>query len=187
MQKWTLKKKLEELNAKIAYYEKIVHELSAPIIPSIVDDTILVPISGYFLQDRVETIQTRVLHYLGEHREINCTIFDFTGVEMNHIESLDYNTFALEISQLDAAMKLMGVRPIYVGFNPLLVREIVHAGIHVQIESYVNFKTDWLLYCIKRKNSSFIAMKFTLHITLTSMKKGALYENPIGHPRKIAI
>lgn len=136
-----LEKEIQELKAEIASYKQIIHDLSAPIIPSIVENTILVPISGYLTQDRLESIRTRILAYLGENREINCTVFDFTGVEMTHIKNLDYNIFALEISQLDASMRLMGIRPIYVGFNHQLVRHIVHAGIHVHIETYVNFKT----------------------------------------------
>lgn len=136
-----LEKEIQKLKAEIASYKQIIHDLSAPIIPSIVENTILVPISGYLTQNRLESIRTRVLAYLGDNREINCTVVDFTGVEMTHIESLDYDIFALELHLFDASMKLMGIRPIYVGFNHQLVRQIVHAGIHIQIETYVNFKT----------------------------------------------
>ena len=34
----------------------------------------------------------------------------------------------------------MGLRPIYVGFNPRFVREIVHAGIQVDLEVYQTFR-----------------------------------------------
>ncbi|MFC5591370.1 STAS domain-containing protein [Sporosarcina soli] len=136
-----LENEIQALKTKIAFYEKMINEIAVPIIPSIVDDTILVPISGYTTQDRLETIRNRILDYLGEHREINCTVFDFTGVGTDQIQDLDYQILAHEISQLDASLKLMGVHPIFVGFNYLLVKEIVHAGVHVHIETYVNFKT----------------------------------------------
>ncbi len=136
-----LENEIQALKTKIAFYEKMINEIAVPIIPSIVDDTILVPISGYTTQNRLETIRNRILDFLGEHREINCAIVDFTGVGTDQIKSLDYNILAHEISQLDASLKLMGVRPIFVGFNYLLVKEIVHAGVHVHIETYVNFKT----------------------------------------------
>ena len=134
-------KEIQQLKTKIAYYELVIHELSAPIIPSLIEDTILVPIAGPISRNRLESIRTRVLDYCAEHRDMNCAIFDFTGVDIKDLGQLDFNTFAVEISQLNAALKLMGIRPICVGFNIQLVREIVQAGIHVEIETYANFKT----------------------------------------------
>ncbi len=133
-------KEIQRLKTKIAYYELVIHELSAPIIPSFIDYTILVPIVGPISEDRLESIRTRVLDYCADHRDMNCAVFDFTGVDIKDLEQLDCNTFALGISQLNATLKLMGIRPIYVGFNTHLVRVIVDAGIHVEIETYANFK-----------------------------------------------
>lgn len=132
---------IQQLKAKIAYYELVIHELSAPIIPSFIDDTILVPIAGPISPVRLESISIRVLHYLVDHREINCVAFDFTGVELKDLAQIDFSDFSTKISQLNSSLKLMGIRPIYVGFKPQLVREIVQAGFHVEIETYVNFKT----------------------------------------------
>lgn len=134
-------KEIKQLKEKIAYYEQIIRETSVPIIPSIVKDTILVPISGHLEQDRFNLIRSRVLDYIGNKRETNCAVFDFTGVQTKEVSEMDYDMLAIEISQLNTALKLMGTRPIYVGFNPYLVREIVAAGVHVDIETYVNFKT----------------------------------------------
>jgi len=133
-------KEIQQLKTKIAYYELVIHELSAPIIPSLIEDTILVPIAGPISQKRLESVRTRVLDYCADHRDMNCAIFDFTGVNIKDLEQLDFNTFAIGISQLNAALKLMGIRPIFVGFNIQLVREFVQAGIHVEIETYANFK-----------------------------------------------
>ena len=150
-------KEIQQLKEKIAFYEQFFHELSAPIIPSIVENTILVPVAGYLTQDRLESIRTRVLDYMGDHREINCAVIDFTGVEIKDIEQLDYTIFAHEIRQVDASLKLMGIRPIFVGFNPRLVREIVQERVHVTIETYVNFKTALatLLKCTEKTLHSF--------------------------------
>ena len=51
----------------------------------------------------------------------------------------------------------MGIRPIFVGFNPRLVREIVQERVHVTIETYVNFKTALatLLKCTEKTLHSF--------------------------------
>ncbi len=133
---------IRQLKAKIASYEKVLLDTAAPIIPSIVDNTILVPISGYTSQDRFNLIRTRVLEYVGVHRDTICAVFDFTGVDLNDVEEFDFSILTNEIDQLNNTLKLMGVRPIFVGFNPRIVREIVHAGIHMEIETYINFKTS---------------------------------------------
>lgn len=135
-------KEIQQLKSKIASYEKVLLDTAAPIIPSIVDNTILVPISGYTSQDRFNLIRTRVLEYVGVHRDTICAVFDFTGVDLNDVKEFDFSILTNEIDQLNNTLKLMGVRPIFVGFNPRIVREIVHAGIHMEIETYINFKTS---------------------------------------------
>jgi rsbT co-antagonist protein RsbR len=133
-------KEIQELKELVAHYEKVIHNMSAPIIPSIVPNTILVPIAGFIFRDRFETIRSKVLEYAEKHRETERVIFDFTGVRMEDVETFDYNELATELMQLNSALKLMGLRPIYVGFNPRFVREIVHAGIQVELEVYTTFR-----------------------------------------------
>jgi rsbT co-antagonist protein RsbR len=133
-------KEIQELKELVAHYEKVIHNMSAPIIPSIVPNTILVPIAGFIFRDRFETIRSKVLEYAEKHRETERVIFDFTGVRMEDVETFDYNELATELTQLNSALKLMGLRPIYVGFNPRFVREIVHAGIQVELEVYTTFR-----------------------------------------------
>lgn len=129
-----------KLKEKVAYYERIIKAMSTPIIPSIVPKTILMPIAGYMYKERFENIETETLQYIGEHKEVEHAIFDFTGVTVEHIEEFDYNELAISISRLNSSLRLMGIRPIYVGFNPKFIREIVHADLHVNIETYKNFR-----------------------------------------------
>lgn len=131
---------LAALKKQLVYYEKLVKNMSAPIIPSIVPKTILVPIAGFIFTDRFDMIRTKVLKYAEKHRETERVIFDFTGVTTDDIAEFDYNGLASELSQLNSALGLMGLRAIYVGFNPLFVREIVHAGIQVELEAYTTFR-----------------------------------------------
>jgi rsbT co-antagonist protein RsbR len=131
---------IKELKELVAHYENVIKNMSVPIIPSIVPRTILVPIAGFIYRERFEIIRTKVLKYAADHKETECVIFDFTGVNTEDVESFDYNELASELSQLNSAQKLMGLRPLYVGFNPRFVREIVHAGIQVELEVYTNFR-----------------------------------------------
>lgn len=129
-----------KLKEQLVYYEELIKNMSTPIIPSIVPKTILVPIAGFIFTDRFDMIRTKVLKYAEKHRETERVIFDFTGVTTDDIAEFDYNRLATELSQLNSALGLMGLRAIYVGFNPLFVREIVHAGIQVELEVYTTFK-----------------------------------------------
>ena len=131
---------IQELKNTVKYYEKLVKNLAAPIIPSIVPKTILIPITGFIFHDRFESIRANVLKYSEENRETESVIFDFTGVQQEDIETFNYNELASELFQLNSALKMMGLRSIYVGFNPRFVREIVHAGIQVELETYNTFR-----------------------------------------------
>ncbi|WP_256204443.1 hypothetical protein [Planococcus faecalis] len=53
--------------------------MSAPIIPSVVPKTILVPIAGFIFSERFDLIRTTVLTYAEKHRDTERVIFDFTG------------------------------------------------------------------------------------------------------------
>lgn len=133
--------KIMELKELVAYYQDVIQNMPVPIIPSIVPNTILVPIAGYIFRNRFETVRTKVLDYADTHRDTEQVIFDFTGVTMQDIQSFDFNELALELSQLNSALKLMGLRSISVGFAPRFVREIVYAGIQVNLEVYRTFRS----------------------------------------------
>ncbi|WP_277585636.1 STAS domain-containing protein [Psychrobacillus antarcticus] len=136
----SLEQEIIELKEKVAYYERIIKTISTPIIPSIVPKTILIPIAGYMFRERFDNIQTKTLEYIGEHKEIEQAVFDFSGVNVEDLEAFDYNELAMSITSLNSSLRLMGIRPIYVGFNPQFIREIVHASIQVDIETYKSFR-----------------------------------------------
>lgn len=133
-------KEIEEYKKRIEVLEQTIRKSSVPIISSVVDDTILVPIVGYTGSERFELIRTLVLEYLDKHRGVNSVIFDFTAADLNEKELHDYDSLALELQMLNNTLRLMDVRPISVGFNPLIVRKIIAAGVQMEFESYVNFR-----------------------------------------------
>lgn len=137
----TTEQEIIKLREELEYYKGIVYSMSSPIIPSIVPKTILVPVAGYIYRERFNNIETSTLHHISEHREVENVIFDYTGVSTDDLSSMDYNELAMAISNLNSSMKLMGIRPIYVGFSPRLIQEIVRAGVHVEIETFQSFRT----------------------------------------------
>lgn len=137
----TTEQEVLQLREELEYYKSIVYNMSSPIIPSIVPKTIMVPVAGYIYRERFNNIETQVLGYIAEHREVENVIFDYTGVSTDDVSNFDFNELAIAISSLNSSMKLMGMRPIYVGFNPKLIQEIVRAGVHVEIETYQSFRS----------------------------------------------
>ncbi|HSI67186.1 MAG TPA: STAS domain-containing protein [Planococcus sp. (in: firmicutes)] len=133
-------KSIDELKDMVRYYEKLIRNMAAPIIPSIVPNIVLIPITGIIFRDRFQAIRTNVLAYAETNREVECAIFDFTGVQLEDIEAYDYNELASELAQINSTLKLMGLRPIYAGFTPSFVKEIVNAGIQVELESFTTFR-----------------------------------------------
>lgn len=146
-------KEIDELKDLVKYYELVIKNMSAPIIPSIVPKTILMPIAGIISTERFELIRGKALQHAGDHRETECVIFDFTGVQSEDVQTFDYNELAGELSALNNSLKLMGLRPVYCGFNPRFVREIVHAGIQVELEVYQSFRAA-LKVLLNEKNKS---------------------------------
>ncbi len=144
---------IHELKEQIKYYQTIIRNTATPIIPSVLPSTILVPIAGHLFKERFDGLRTNTLTYVAEHRETEKAIFDFTGVTVENISSLDYNELTTEILQLNNSLKLMGIRPIYVGFNPRFVREMVHAGIQVELETYISFRAA-MQVLVKENNHS---------------------------------
>jgi len=136
----TTEQEILELREQLEHYKSIVYNMSSPIIPSIVPKTILVPVAGYIYRERFNNIETHVLSYIADHREVENVIFDYTGVTTNDVSNFDFNELAISISNLNSSLKLMGMRPIYVGFNPKLIQEIVRAGVHVEIETHQSYR-----------------------------------------------
>ncbi|MCG7345439.1 STAS domain-containing protein [Sporosarcina sp. ACRSL] len=147
-------KEIVKYKERIAELEQTIKKTSVPIISSIVKDTILVPIVGYTGAERFELIRTIVLEHIDNYREVNSVIFDFTAADFHGKDQDDFNSLALELQMLNNTLKLMDVRPISVGFNPLVVRKIVAAGVQMEFESYVNFRTA-LKVLLKEKNETF--------------------------------
>ncbi len=143
---------LQQLKEKIAKYEEIIKEMSVPIIPSIIDNTILIPIVGYTDKERMERIRSKVLEYVGTRRDTECAVFDFSSIRLTDDDGLEMLT--LELQLMRSELQLMGIRPIMVGFTPPFVRQLVNSGIASEVESYSNFKTA-LQALMEEKNLSF--------------------------------
>lgn len=147
------KDKMQELEQKIQEYETIISEMSAPIIPSIVPETILVPITGVIRTERFERIRVKLLNYL-HNKDIETAIIDLTDITGERVEDVCLEEVGRELHELSSSMSLMGVRTLYVGLNTELVKRIVLDGIKLNAQTFSTFQSA-LHYLMKEKGLEF--------------------------------
>lgn len=140
---------IEKLEKKINEYEEVILDMSAPIIPSIIPSTILVPITGILIEERFEKIRIKILMYI-QSNPIESAIIDLTDITLEKIEQMEIEELGREIHQLTEAIILMGVEPYYVGLSPQLIKKIVTSGVQIKAESFASFPAA-LRYLMKKK------------------------------------
>jgi rsbT co-antagonist protein RsbR len=145
--------RLQELELKIQEYETIISEMSAPIIPSIVPETILVPITGLIRAERFEKIQEKLLHYL-HNKEIETAILDLTDITGERLEDICLEEVGRELHELSSSMSLMGVRTFYVGLSTELVKRMVLSGVKLDAQTFSTFQSA-LKHLMKEKGLEF--------------------------------
>jgi len=112
------------LQNKISQLESMVQDLSAPIISSIIPDTILVPLLGKLTDYRFNHIQTKILEGC-QSQQVEHAIIDFTGISYDALDENDFQLLSRQIDNLTQALQLMGTEALYVGFSPVLIQQIV--------------------------------------------------------------
>ena len=126
-------KDVTEFEETLEESRKQIQVLDMPVIPLSVEAAVLVPIMGRLTEDRLTLMEDKVLTYCGEHNN-EYVIFDFTGV----VDELD-RMIAYRLQQVINALKLMGVKSIYVGIHPKMARSIVLDGLKVDVPTYNSF------------------------------------------------
>lgn len=131
----------EQLKRKLAEYEGMIKELSAPMIPSIVPNTMLVPLTGTFSVERFAHIQDKIVNSVAE-ADTDTVIIDLTGINYLDIDEIGYLELSDNIKNLTDALKLMGVETIFVGFSAKLVQKLVLSNSGFQgFKSYATFRS----------------------------------------------
>ncbi len=145
--------KLKQLKEKIQEYETIISEMSAPIIPSIVPQTILVPITGLLRAERFEKIRVKLLNFIS-NKDVETAIIDLTDISGEKVEGVCLEEIGRELHEISSAISLMGVRTLFVGLNPELVKRIVLDGIRLEAQTFADFQSA-LTHLMKEKGLEF--------------------------------
>ncbi|OLN23512.1 hypothetical protein BTO30_04360 [Domibacillus antri] len=145
---------INELKKELAEYKQIVKDLSVPIIPSIVPETILVPITGKLSHERFEMIISKLLTSCYE-QEVETVIMDFTAISKNEI--VETGILGQSIDNLVSSLQLMGVDTFLVGFTPSFTHELSRTGLKVnkELNTFLTFRSA-IQFLMKKKNMSLV-------------------------------
>lgn len=153
-----MSKEIDELRARLKEYELLIEELSAPMIPSIIPETILVPLMGTLTEQRFKLIQEKLLDTIANDGS-DTVLIDFTGINLKDVDRMGLDGLSCQVSQLNSALDVMGVKTVFVGFSPEFVRAIVTAGVDVsRYHVHANFRTA-LQSVMREKGIEFINLK----------------------------
>ncbi|WP_335871714.1 STAS domain-containing protein [Bacillus sp. 2205SS5-2] len=153
-------KEIEKLKQEIAYLkrqlvesEQLILDISAPIIPSIVPETILIPITGKLSPERLENIISKILN-VSYGEDISTIIVDFSAISKKEVGEVEI--LGTYIDNMAKAVELMGVELLFVGFTPALTQIIIKSGVsEIQgVKSFLTFRTA-LQYLMQQKKIKF--------------------------------
>ncbi|MCM3718221.1 hypothetical protein [Fictibacillus phosphorivorans] len=111
----------------------IINELSTPILPTIAENTLLVPLIGELTLERMKNLTSKLLkECLNFHAEY--VIVDFSGIRTVEDPDIGY-----EIQKLTSTVELMGAEVLYCGFKQDMVKNMVTLGIDTNQKNFVSF------------------------------------------------
>lgn len=141
------------LKEELAVYKQMVQDISAPIIPSIIPETILVPITGKLSHDRFEAIISSLLNACYGN-EVQTVIIDFTAISKKEIG--ETAVLGQSIDHLVNSLNLMGAETFLVGFTPDFTQELMRSGMRIRsdLNTFLTFRSA-LQYLMKKKGITF--------------------------------
>lgn len=119
----------EELNKG----QSMMEEMYAPIIKTILDDVLLMTITGSLSEDRLQKIKEKAL-YESSDKQASFMVIDFTGMT-----SLDEGYIVRDLETISQSLALLGTEVIYTGLSTTLVRQIVSQGTKIKNETFATY------------------------------------------------
>ncbi|GAM12347.1 STAS domain-containing protein [Mesobacillus selenatarsenatis] len=101
--------------------QKIITELSSPIVP-LEEDMAILPLIGEFDFERSDHIMTHVIPKISELR-IKKLIIDFSGIAMIDAE------IAARIFNINKVLRLIGIETMLTGIRPELAIDVINTGV----------------------------------------------------------
>ncbi|PQD96627.1 hypothetical protein CYL18_01660 [Pradoshia eiseniae] len=121
----------------------LLEELYAPVIQTILDDVILMPITGTMTGKRLDKIKEIAL-FESVKRQASYLIIDFTGMT-----ALDDNSITMELETITRSLELIGTTIIYSGLSAKFVKQIIEQGTSIPTETFATFRQAIRYACKK--------------------------------------
>ncbi len=121
--------------------QSMMEEMYAPIIKTILDDVLLLPITGFLSEERLHKIKEKAL-YESSDKQASYMVIDFTGVT-----SLDNEFIVAELEIISQSLALLGTEAIYTGLSTTLVRQIVSQGTKIKNETFASYNQAMQQIC----------------------------------------
>ncbi|RFU61248.1 STAS domain-containing protein [Peribacillus glennii] len=148
-----MQEELTELRNQLNELEQLIKDMSVPVIPSIIPETFLLPITGKLEPERFELIISQISEKVYSE-EINTIIIDFSAIAKKEIGDLDL--FGYYINKLNSILQLLGVEVLYVGFTPIVSQELVRSGLlFIDAKTFLTFRSA-LDHLMKKKGLKLI-------------------------------
>jgi rsbT co-antagonist protein RsbR len=128
----------KRLTAKLHEYELLIEELSVPIIPSIIPNTILVPLNGLLTPQRFKMIHEKILQHVHQ-LHADAVLIDFTGISLEEAGKIGLKEVSAQTNVLKNSLELMGVECLFVGFSPQFAQGLVQEG--VDLKGFITHST----------------------------------------------
>ncbi|WP_017726857.1 hypothetical protein [Halalkalibacterium ligniniphilum] len=114
--------------------QELIEEISTPILATMVEGALLVPLIGTFDRRRFELLQKKLLQTCVDNAT-ESLIFDFEGITANNSEE-----FLSKLGTLASTVTLIGAQPIFVGFPIEVVKKMVTAGLKRDVKTFRTFR-----------------------------------------------
>ncbi|MBT2759041.1 STAS domain-containing protein [Mesobacillus foraminis] len=153
----TMHETINQLTKRVTELEQLVELAAVPIIPSIIPNTILIPVYGELSPERFQIIMPKILN---QANSINTdtAIIDFTAISHQGID--DLAVLGKQLENLTEALNLMGVQVLFVGFSPQFAQELVKSGLDFikELKAFSTFRTA-LQFLMKKKGLALMSIE----------------------------
>ena len=121
-EKELLLKQIDKLTERVKELESMNYKVSVPFIPSVIPDTLLIPLTFDISVEYFDQVIQDILNYINDS-EIDSIVLDFSGFILKDCESLVL--LSKNIETLVSSINLMGIQVLIVGLSPLVVKDLV--------------------------------------------------------------
>ena len=153
-EKELLLKQIHELTEKVTELENRTPDVSVPIIPSIIPDTLLIPLTFDVSVNCFNQVIQIILNHINDS-EVDSIVIDFSGFILKDCDNLEI--LGRNIENLVSSIKVMGIQVLIVGLTPVFVKDLVLSQLPFtnSLRTFSTFKSA--LQCLmKEKNLALV-------------------------------